>query len=257
MKKILKDIGIIVGIFAVIFLGYLAFDSLDAKTVKFSDDFEVVNKFAHDTTSFTEGLYFKGDNICESSGLYKKSRYFCGELDGEQTAQIKLPDEVFGEGVVELNDKLYVLTYKENEVLVYRDNELVDRIGYGRSGWGLTTDGEYLIASDGSEHIYYMSDKLSHAKELTVLFNGKEVDNLNELEYVDGYIYANVWQTNYNYKIDANNGRAVRRYDFSELKDENIDGEVMNGIAVHDGHLFVTGKYWKYLYELAPRNGKL
>lgn len=257
MKKILKNIGIIVGIFAVIFLGYLAFDSLDAKTVKFSDDFEVVNKFAHDTTSFTEGLYFKGDKICESSGLYKKSRYFCGELDGEQTAQIKLPDEVFGEGAVELNDKLYVLTYKENEVLVYRDNELVDRIGYGRSGWGLTTDGEYLIASDGSEHIYYMSDKLSHAKELTVLFNGKEVDNLNELEYVDGYIYANVWNTNYIYKIDANSGRAVRRYDFSELKDENIDGEVMNGIAVRDGHLFVTGKYWKYLYELAPRNGKL
>lgn len=256
MKKNLKNIGIIVGVVAVIFLGYLGFDSLNAKTVKYSDDFEVVNRFTHDTSSFTEGLYFSGDEICESSGLYEKSRYFCGK-PGESAMQVSLPSEVFGEGMVELGGKVYVLTYKENEVLVYKGNELVDRIGYGRSGWGLTTDGEYLIASDGSEHIYYMSDKLSHAKELTVLFNGKEVNNLNELEYVDGYIYANVWKTNYIYKIDANSGRAVRRYDFSELKDENADGEVMNGIAVRDGHLFVTGKYWKYLYELAPRNGKL
>ena len=98
---------------------------------------------------------------------------------------------------------------------------------------------------------------MSHVKELTVQFNGSEVDNLNELEYVDGYIYANVWKTNYIYKIDANTGRVVRRYDFSELKNENADGEVMNGIAYRDGHLFVTGKYWKYLYELVPRSGKL
>lgn len=257
MKKTLKYIGIIVGVVAVIFLGYLGFDSLNAKTVVYSDDFEIVNRYTHDTTSFTEGLYFSGDEICESSGLYEKSKYFCGALGGEQTIEIALPNEVFGEGVVELNGKLYVLTYKENEVLVYQNNELVDRIGYGRSGWGLTTDGAHLIASDGSEHIYFMSQDMSHVKELTVQFNGSEVDNLNELEYVDGYIYANVWKTNYIYKIDANTGRAVRRYDFSELKNENADGEVMNGIAYRDGHLFVTGKYWKYLYELVPRSGKL
>lgn len=257
MKKALKYIGIIVGVFAVIFLGYLVFDSLDAKTVAFDEDFEIVKRYTHDTASFTEGLYFKGDKICESSGLYNKSRYFCGALGGENTIQIKLPDEVFGEGVVEIDNKLYVLTYKENEVLVYQNNELVDRIGYGRSGWGLTTDGKHLIASDGSEHIYFMGQDMGHVKELTVQFNGQEVENLNELEYVDGYIYANVWKTNYVYKIDASTGKAVRRYDFSRLKDENADGEVMNGIAYRNGHLFVTGKYWKYLYELAPRNGKL
>jgi glutaminyl-peptide cyclotransferase len=164
----------------------------------------------HDTTNFTEGLEFYNNMLLESTGLEGKSRLI--ELDPQSnkiTRQVNLDPKSFGEGITVLNDTLYQLTWQQHIVNVYtvKDFRKVKELPLNYEGWGLTNDGKQLIASDGSSNLYFYQPetfKLLHVQEVTE--NGTPAVNLNELEYINGFIYANQWQYNYILKIDPSSG---------------------------------------------------
>ncbi len=227
------------------------------------DKYIKVNKvLPHNSSSFTEGLFFYNNKLYESSGLYGKSALYLdiNLKDGISKETIKIADDIFAEGSTILNDKMYVLTYNENKVLVYDLNtkQLIETYNYPKEGWGLTTDGKNLIASDGTSKIYFFDDKLNNIKTLNTTLHGKPVNNINELEYIDNYIWANVWQTNNIIIIDPNNGKVIRKIDFTNLINKylkeypNIDS--FNGIAYNNGKLYLTGKYYPYLFECKINN---
>ena len=143
----------------------------------------LTNKYPHSTDSFTQGLFFHDDKLYESTGLYGNSKLF-KNIDittGNYEKEFTFTDDIFAEGSVVFNNKLYVLTYKENKVLVFDPEtpELQKTLPYNREGWGLTTDGKSLIASDGSSKIYFMDEILNDIKHITVTNNGKEISRIN------------------------------------------------------------------------------
>lgn len=218
------------------------------------------NVYPHNQDSFTEGLFFSDGQMYESSGLYGKS--FLSKNINLETGKAEntymFPSDIFAEGCVILNDKLYVLTYKENKAFVF-DIDTLDiqkeyEYNHNREGWGLTTDGTYLITSDGSSKIYFMDEELNDIKSITVKLNGKEIYNINELEYIDGYIWANIWQTNYIVIIDSNTGNITNIFDFSNLLDDINSTEktdVLNGIAYNKltNKIYITGKNFESIFE--------
>lgn len=218
------------------------------------------NVYPHNQDSFTEGLFYYDGELYESSGLYEKS--FLSKNINLSTGKAEntyiFPDDIFAEGCTILNDKLYVLTYKENKTFLF-DKDALDlqkeyEYNHNREGWGLTTDGTYLITSDGSSHIYFMDEELNDVKSITVKLNGNEISNINELEYINGYIWANVWQTNYIIIIDSNTGNVVKLLDFSNLLTEDNKTDkinVLNGIAYNKqtNKIYITGKNWEKIFE--------
>lgn len=225
-------------------------------TVPYNQYIKVNDVLPHDSSSFTEGLFFYDDKLYESSGLYEKSKFYLNiNLEnGLPEKVINMNDDIFAEGSIILNDKIYILTYRENKVLVYdlKTNQLIKTYNYSTEGWGLTTDGKNLIASDGSSDIYYFDENFNKIKTLKVRLNEKPIYNINELEYIDGYIWANIWKTNYIIIINPINGQVIKKLDFTALIDTylkeypNIDS--FNGIAYNDGKLYLTGKYYPYLF---------
>ncbi len=223
------------------------------------DEFlNVANTYPHNAESFTQGLFFHDGILYESTGLYGKSKLYknINIENGTAEKEYAFANDIFAEGSVILNGNLYVLTYKENKVFKFTPETLEPTmvIPYSRQGWGLATDGEYLIASDGSSEIYFMDEKLNDIKQITVTHKGKEVSNINELEYIDGFIWANEWLTNNILIIDPNSGNVVKLLDFTKLcPDEIADtNDVLNGIAYNSqtGKIYITGKRWDKLYEL-------
>lgn len=189
-------------------------------------------------------------------GLYAKSALYknIDLVTGNPENSYRFENDIFAEGSVVFNEKLYVLTYRENSILVFNPEtlELENSYYYEHRGWGLTTDGEYLIASDGSSKLYFMDEKLNIVKEVTVTNNDKEINKINELEYIDGYIWANIWQTNNIIIIDKQTGNVVKTIDFTDLynKSNDID-DVLNGIAYNEetNKIYITGKRWDTLFE--------
>lgn len=225
--------------------------------VSYDEYIKVKRILPHNPESFTEGLFFHNNKLYETSGLYNKSNFYLNiNLEnGISEKNIKIDNKLFAEGSVILNDKIYILTYRENKVLVYNldTNQLINTYYYPNEGWGLTTDNKNLIASDGSDKIYYFDEDMNSIKTLNVTLNGKPIDNINELEYIDGYIFANIWKTNYIIIIDSKNGKVIRQIDFTNLINKylkdypNIDS--LNGIAYNKQRLYLTGKYYPYIFE--------
>ncbi|NOX47971.1 MAG: glutaminyl-peptide cyclotransferase [Chlorobi bacterium] len=230
-------------------------------------EYMVVKAHPHDVTSFTEGLLFHDNELYESTGSPENlsfTKSIFGRVDLSTGKLLKLggldKNKYFGEGISFLNGKLYQLTYQAQSCFVYdaKSFEPIGKLRYeNKEGWGMTTDGESLIMSDGTHVLTYIDPKgFRVTKKLKVTQNGYLVDYLNELEFVKGFIYANVWTKNHIVKIDTANGHVVGILDleglFLDAKSKNRYIDVMNGIAYNpvSGHLFVTGKMWPNIYEL-------
>lgn len=216
--------------------------------------------YPHSNLNFTEGLFFNNGMLYESTGMNGTSficRYKLGSTTPEKLTQ--LPSEYFGEGSMLYDNKLIQLTWKNGVGIVYDAATLkkINEFKIGGEGWGLTYDGTSLIMSDGSHRLFYL-DKESYAvtKILEVYDNLGKVLNMNELEYVNGVIYANVWMTDNIIKIDAKNGKVLAIINceglLTETEIEQNKCDVLNGIAYDDQtkKLYITGKNWPKIFEL-------
>ncbi|RZK53590.1 MAG: glutaminyl-peptide cyclotransferase [Pedobacter sp.] len=234
--------------------------------------YNVVNTFPHDTSAYTQGLTYvdaslpdRQGKLLESTGSYGKSELKYVEINSGKTIQrTKLDPKYFGEGSVKVGDKIIVLTWQENVGLIYdaKTLNLISTFPYqnSREGWGLTFDGKKLLRSDGSNRIWTMNaDNYEVESYIEVYDNLGEVQRLNELEYINGKIYANVYLTNNIVIINPVSGVVEAKIDLSALepqdffKDEDEkQNNVLNGIAWDSktNRLFVTGKKWPKLYEI-------
>ncbi|MEO7412138.1 MAG: glutaminyl-peptide cyclotransferase [Opitutaceae bacterium] len=220
--------------------------------------YEVINSWPHDRTAFTQGLVFRGDGFLESTGLQGRSSL--RELDlktGRVLKQVALPSEFFAEGLAVINGHAYQLTWQNRRAFVYdvdtfrREREL----SYEGEGWGLATDGRVLILSDGSNRIRFLDpETFAVQRTIEVTAEGKPVDRLNELEWIKGEIFANVWQTDRVVRIDPATGKVRGVIDFSGLLPpaDRAGTDVLNGIAYDAAtdRLFVTGKKWPKIFEV-------
>lgn len=221
--------------------------------------YRVVRDFPHSRDSFTEGLVLDGGFFYEGTGLYDQSKLEKIEpSSGQVDMSRSLEPRYFGEGVTTLGGKVFQLTYKNNIGFVYdQDSFSLERtFEYPTQGWGLTNDGASLIMSDGSAVLRFLDPQtLETERSVTVTDFTGPIDNLNELEYVNGEIYANVWKENYIARISPEDGAVTAWIDLAGLSPNpgNYLGEdVLNGIAYDpgSGHLIVTGKRWPRLYEI-------
>lgn len=218
---------------------------------------EVVKAYPHDTGSYTQGLFWHDGSLYESTGLNGKSTFRKVDLQSGQ-ALTKLPfnRKYFVEGSVILGDKLYILTWTNKVIFIYDATTLEYRstYSYPREGWGLTTDGKSLISSDGSSRIYFLTPELKFERSINVTLNGRAVRYLNELEWIDGRIWANVYTTDTIVIINPDTGIVEATVDCEGLLPERLrtsDTDVLNGIAVDsEGRIFLTGKNWPELYEV-------
>ena len=201
------------------------------------------------------------NTIIESSGLYGKSfiqKYNFPKTGEMKSKKVKLDDALFGEGLCILNNHVYVLTWKSKQGFKYQLSNLkkIDTFNYDFEGWGITTDGTHLIISDGTYTIRYLDPKTyKMVRKINVKFNGTPVHYLNELEYVNGYILANIWLSHTIAIIDPKSGHVIRALNLSDLAGfitKTNDNQVLNGIAYHPqtGHLLVTGKEWPIMFEI-------
>ena len=219
---------------------------------------EVVREYPHDVTSYTQGLFFHDGQMYESTGVAGESTFRKVDMaTGKPLRKLEFADRYFVEGSVVFGDNLYILTWHNNVAFVYDINTLEYRStwSYPREGWGLTTDGRSLIASDGSSTLYFMSPEFKLERQVTVKLQGRPMRLLNELEYIDGKIWANVYTSDMILIIDPATGKVEATVDCSGLLPESLrkpDTDVLNGIAYNpaDGKLYLTGKNWPRLYEV-------
>lgn len=235
--------------------------------------YRIVADYPHDRSAWTQGLVVAGpDRLFEGTGDWENSRLREVELSsGTVLREVALPDaQLYGEGIALLNDRIYQITWRDGLGMIYDRNDFRMITGFRypaaeqaapREGWGLTTDGSVLFMSDGSATIYVVdptatadSGQLQVLRTLTVTRAGQPVERLNELEYIDGAIFANVWFEDVIVRIDPQDGRVTGSLDLSGLLPQELaDGaDVLNGIAydADSGLIYVTGKYWPRLYAL-------
>ncbi|MCX8064513.1 MAG: glutaminyl-peptide cyclotransferase [Candidatus Hydrogenedentes bacterium] len=233
----------------------------------FTLTYKIVAKYPHDPNAFTQGLVFKDELLYESTGLWEKSSVRIVDLaTGEILLKRNLPEEyadvtfsnLFGEGLAILDSEAYQLTWKNGICFVYdtTDLSLKRYYKYDGEGWGLAYDGHFLIRSDGSNTLYYhYPQNFSISHTLRVSENGVNLRNLNELEFIEGYICANVWQSNYLVVIDPITGNVIGKIILEGLKNQqnNHQADVLNGIAYIPERktLLVTGKLWDTVFEIA------
>lgn len=220
---------------------------------------EVAGEYPHDVTSYTQGLFFHGGQLYESTGQYGHSSFRKVDVkSGKALRKLNFSRKYFVEGSVILGDKLYILTWTNKVIFVY-DAETLEykaTYTYPREGWGLTADGENLIATDGSSTVYFLSpETLAVKRKVTVKADGRAMRGLNELEYIDGKIWANVYTSDMILIINPENGDVEGIVDASGLLPDALktpDTDVLNGIAFNpsDGKIYLTGKNWPKLYEI-------
>lgn len=223
----------------------------------------VLAKYPHDSAAFTQGLLYADGLFYESAGLYGQSTLRKVEPEtGAVLLEKRLDAQYFAEGLALLEGKLYQLTWKENTGFIYdpQDFRQLGTFSYPTEGWGLTTDGSSLILSDGSATLYFLDPQtLQTTRALQVNLDGAPLDRLNELEYIRGEIYANIWYTDLIARIDPTSGEVVGVIDCGSLRDgEGAPGpnDVLNGIAydARGDRLYLTGKNWPWIYEVSLRS---
>jgi glutaminyl-peptide cyclotransferase len=218
----------------------------------------VVSSYLHNPTSFTQGLEFNNGILYESMGEYGKSKIAQVDLKtGTILKEIGLDGNYFGEGITIMDDKIYQITWREQKCFVYDKNtlQIINDIPYNGEGWGLTNDGKSIIMSDGTERIVFRNPndfKIERVIEVYDEIGPRKL--INELEYIDGKIYANLWMLDLVLIIDPNSGKVLAEIDASEVaKVGRGTGEVMNGIAFNkkDDKLYFTGKNWNRIVEVS------
>ena len=218
---------------------------------------KVVEEYPHDVHAYTQGLFFHDGTLYETTGQWGESTIRTVDLEtGKPIMSKKLSLKYFGEGSSVLGDDLYVLTWTNNVAFRYdaKTLEYKESIGYPREGWGLTTDGKQLIASDGSAMLYFLDTDLNVTKRLRVKLNDRPLRYLNELEWIDGKIWANVYTLDIIAVINPSTGKVEATIDCKGLLPQDLktkDTDVLNGIAVDDnGNIYLTGKNWPKLYRI-------
>lgn len=224
--------------------------------------YTLLNTYPHDKKAYTQGLEYRDGVLYESTGTYGESDLRTVDLkSGEVIKLHKLNDERFGEGLTLIDDKIIQLTWRSREGYVYDKNsfELLKTFQYQKSdeGWGLCYDGKQLLKSDGSEKIYFLDpNNFTEVGHIEVYNHQGAIKNLNELEYVDGYLYANVYGADQIIKIDPATGKLLQVIDLRGIlkdEDKHPDIDVLNGIAYnHDKKTwYITGKHWPKLFEIS------
>ncbi|MBT8171785.1 glutaminyl-peptide cyclotransferase [Candidatus Bathyarchaeota archaeon] len=241
----------------------ISIDPVESELVNYT--YQIIDVYPHDESAFTQGLVFENGFLYEGTGLKGRSTLRRVEIETGIVTQIhSLSAEFFGEGITIFEDKIIQLTWKNNIGFVYEKTsfELLQTfnystLGWGSStqGWGLTHDNNNLIMSVGNETLYFLNPQTFNIESQIDVYNQeKPVKMLNELEYINGSIYANIWQEDIIAKINAKTGVVTGWIDFSSLKDllNQTDYDVLNGIAYNPNKktLLVTGKNWSKLFEI-------
>jgi len=227
--------------------------------------FKIINIFTHDRAAFTQGLVYENGFLFEATGLKGESTVRKVQLvTGEVIQTITLPTEIFGEGITIFNDKIIQLSYRAYTGFVYdkKSFKLLMKFNYPKptEGWGLTNDGQNLIMSDGTHNLYFIDPvSFSQTGKLEVYDDKGPVKKLNELEFIKGELWANIYTTDRIAKIDLKTGKVLAYIDLTEIlpqKDYERDTDVLNGIAYDkkNDRIFVTGKKWPKLFEIKIQN---
>lgn len=235
-----------------------------SKTPEQALNYEIVAEYPHNPANFVQGFQIDGNTIYESDGQYGTSRLITYKIgDTIPTKEVKQPADVFSEGSTIAGDKIYQLTWENKKGFVYDKNtlKLLSEFPYPDmmvKGWGLTYDGKNLIASDGTKNLYFLNpnDPSKIVRYISVAGNSSVYDQLNELEYYKGFVYANVWHQPIILKIDPKTGEVVGKFDFTNIAKPFTDADsenVLNGIAFKGDNMVVTGKKWSKIYEVAVK----
>jgi len=219
----------------------------------------ILNTYPHDKTAFTQGLAFQDGVLYEGTGLYGSSSLRRVDLQtGTVIQNISLNASFFGEGITVFEDKIIQLTWKSKIGFVYNKTtfELLQTFNYSTQGWGITHNGSFLIMSDGTANLYFIEPDTFETVGQVEVFDNEPVTALNELEYINGYVYANVWTEDKIVIINPETGQVTGWIDLKGINDAektDIDA-VLNGIAYdqNNDRLFVTGKMWSKLFEIKP-----
>lgn len=230
---------------------------LDSETIEFTH--RKINSFPHDANAFTQGFVFHQDHFYEGTGLYGKSSLRKVEVEtGKVLQQFDLSSRYFGEGITIFEDKIYQLTWLDKMGFIYKlnDFESLDQFSYNHEGWGITHNGNLLIVSDGTATLRFLDPQsMALVRTIEVSSGDSPLKNLNELEYIEGMIYANIWLTDWIAIIDPESGKVTGRIDLSGIldpEDRTASTDVLNGIAydAEKKRLFVTGKRWPKVFEI-------
>jgi len=216
----------------------------------------IIKKYKHDPSAFTQGLVYQNDHFFESTGGWGSSEIRkINKHTGKVINFNKLQSKYFGEGLTIYDDKIFQVTWKSNKGFVYDINnfKILDDFNIYGQGWGLTNDGQSLILSDGSEKIYYLNPKnFEIEKTISVSVNGNKLIYINELEFIRGEIWANIWKSNDIITVNPLSGIVTSIFDISKISEQTEIEDVANGIAwdkVND-KIFITGKNWNFIYLL-------
>ena len=219
--------------------------------------YTIINTYHHDENAYTQGLFYDDGSLYESTGDYGGSTLRRVELEtGEVLQQHTLPDSYFGEGITIIGDKIIQLTWQENKGFVYDKHsfELLQEFSYSTDGWGITYDGNRLIMSDGTANLYFLNPQTFEKVGQVEVRESGPVNRINELEYIKGKVYANIWKEEKIAIINPQTGQIEGWIDLSGIQDNENQGvdEVLNGIAYDslEDRLFVTGKMWPHIFEI-------
>ena len=230
-------------------------EPVNSEPVNYS--YRIVNVYPHDETAFTQGLIFEDGVLYEGTGLYGNSSLRRVELETGVILQLHaLSNDYFGEGITLFDDKIIQLTWQSQKGFVYdKDSfELLQEFSYPTQGWGITNDGNQLIMSDGTANLYFLDpETFQRIGQVEVHDNGI-VTKLNELEYINGEVYANIWLTDKIAIINPNSGQVTGWIDLTGIynQENSNPNSVLNGIAydTENERLFVTGKFWSQLFQI-------
>jgi glutamine cyclotransferase len=255
MKK--QHLAIIVIVTVALVIGSIILVLLNDNSVPVSYTYEVINEYPHDQNAFTQGLVMEEGVLYEGTGLWGNSTLRRVDLETGNVLQMyALPDEFFGEGITVFGDRIIQLTWQSQKGFVYDKYsfDLLREFSYPTEGWGITNDGNQLIMSDGTANLYFLDPETFEKVGQVEVHDNGTVTNLNELEYINGEVYANIWGEDKIAIIDPHTGQVKGWIDLTGICNQaNRDpNSVLNGIAydVEGERLFVTGKLWSQLFQI-------
>jgi glutamine cyclotransferase len=256
MKK--RHIAIILVVAVALVTSSIILVLLNNRSVPVNYTYEVVKVYPHDQNAFTQGLVIEKGVLYESTGLYGNSTLRRVDLEtGIVLQSYALPAEFFGEGITVFGDRIIQLTWQSHKGFVYDKHsfDLLQEFSYPTEGWGITNDGNQLIMSDGTANLYFLDpETFQKVGQVEVHDGNASVTDLNELEYINGEVYANIWPTNKIAIINPQTGQVKAWIDLTGIytQENNDPNSVLNGIAydAESDRLFVTGKMWSQLFEI-------